>query len=77
MDDQATGTSDQVPAVFVDFSLVGLAMRFRAWMAADQRRLLREGQEIMVYDAVEGTLARVVHLDPDDPEVEIEFVDAA
>lgn len=76
--DEATGAAGEYPAVFVDFSLVGMATRFRAWMAADQRRKLCDGREITVYgDAVETMRARVVHVVPDYPEVEIELIDAA
>ena len=78
VDEHAAGAAREIPAVFVDFSLVGLATRFRTWMAADQRRKLCDGQEITVYgDAVDAIRARVVHVDPDDPEVEIELFDAA
>jgi hypothetical protein len=78
VNEQATGAAGEIPAVFVDFSLFGLATRFRTWIAADQRRKLCDGQEITVYgDAVDAMRARVVHVDPDDPEVEIELLDAA
>lgn len=78
VDKSVTGTGTQIPAIFVDFSLVGLATRFRTWIAADQRRVLSDGQEILVYgDAVDPMRARVLHVDPDNPEVEIELLSAA
>jgi hypothetical protein len=74
VDEQGSGPAGEIPAVFVDFSLVGLATRFRTWMAAGQRQKLCDGQEITVYG--DAMRARVVHVGPDDPEVEIEVLDA-
>jgi hypothetical protein len=78
MDKEEVDVSGRVPEIFVDFSLVGLATRFRTWMPVDQRRALTDGQEIKVYgDAVDPIRARVVHVDQDDPEVEVELINAA
>ncbi|MGH8984589.1 MAG: hypothetical protein ACRDY6_12045 [Acidimicrobiia bacterium] len=63
--------------VFVDFSLVGGATRFRARLPARVRRKLNEGERIVVFgDTVDPLPAMVMHVEEDDANVVLELVES-
>ena len=67
-----------VPEIFVDHSLVGRhAIRIRTRVKASVRQQLQIGDTVVVLgDAVAPARARVLAVAVDDPEVELELVDA-
>ncbi|MCW2898923.1 MAG: hypothetical protein JWO67_1188 [Streptosporangiaceae bacterium] len=71
-----TGEVAAVPEVFVDYSLVGHARRFRTRVKASVRRQLQIGDTVVVRgDDVAPADARVLGVAADDPEVELELID--
>jgi hypothetical protein len=76
----ATLTKEEVtamPEIFVDYMLIGHARRFRTRVKAAVRRELHTGDTVVVSgDDVAPARARVLAVTVDDPEVELELLDA-
>jgi hypothetical protein len=61
--------------IFVDYSHIGHACRFRTRLFKPEREGLEVGEVVLVVgDAVEARQARVVEMSTDGREVELEFV---
>jgi hypothetical protein len=66
-----------VSEIFIDYSVVGRATRFRTRVKAAVRQGLRDGDTVLVLgDDVPPAHARVVTVQSGNPEVELELLDA-
>lgn len=64
-----------LPRLFVDYMLVGHARRFTTPAWAEVRQHLRDGALVIVFgDDVPEAAARVLHVSPDSPDVEVELL---